>query len=490
MRHKLINKNAIKKNVILLLNLFLLIPGFLLHAQDPEPPSQPVRSPAEFEPVQSVFMQWDFSHNKLSFKELHLYLIENIIAAGAEVIIMATDKYNDVNNIIDYLKNIGGLSQSTIDTKVKLLVYHDLTAGGIYDWPRDYLCQTIYSNTINQMGLVDWNYYGGEQANFISEILRNEYYNSYNLFKISRSDPDVDEGFNLQGGNFVTDGFGALIATKDILTWWTKMETIERTKRYLKNYCGINENKNFIYPEYIIPEDHEQFDNLSSFIGHTDLYFKFIDEETIVYANYSGADPQSIALREGVESIINFINDDLTSIYNRPFNFIPIESPPPKWEIGPGGPDPTWFFRSYVNFLIVNDHVLFPIYGEGYNDLDDAAISTVKSLLPGYKIKPFLLPLSEYDAFLYGGGYIHCYTHEINRENPVIPNNGNPIDEVISTGSYDYFEHFVSKGSLTTEPDVTIEPDGFVVAKTDGTVYLQPGFTAKNGSFFRASIAR
>ncbi|MFC1476742.1 agmatine deiminase family protein, partial [Fibrobacterota bacterium] len=314
------------------------------------------------------------------------------------------------------------ISQDIIDNSIIFLDDHLFFASNAeFIWPRDYICQSIYQGPSKQPGLVDWHYFGGEHNNLVSDLLPSLLEESYNIeydfYDVPETQwPGYDVGFGLHGGNFLTDGFGAQIATKSILKGTLQYnETPERAKRYLKNYCGIDENRNVIYPELLIPEFHQEFDKLAAYIGHIDIFLKFIDEETVLYANFSGSDPQSTALREGIETLLMYINNNLTSVYGRPLKFIPIETPPPTQEDDPYG-FPQWVYYSYINFQIVNDYVLVPVFGD---DLDEDAVNTIKQYMPGYKVKQFTLSYPEYFKFIYGGGYIHCYLHEINKEDVI-----------------------------------------------------------------------
>ena len=169
------------------------------------------------------------------------------------------------------------------------------------------------------------------------------------------------------------------------------------------------------------------------------------------------------------------------------FNFIPIETPVPAYLGDPGSEQ--WVCYSYINFFAINDRVLIPAFGDIYENLDDNALNIIRQLLPGYTVKQFTFSHPDYYHFNWSGGFTHCFTHEISREDPVIPPSGIPTSKNIDAKNYDYYERFVSRNSITAGQGVVIKPGGFVLAKTDGEIRLQPGFTAEVGCFFRAQIA-
>ena len=59
---------------------------------------------------------------------------------------------------------------------------------------------------------------------------------------------------------------------------------------------------------------------------------------------------------------------------------------------------------SYMNFLIVNDAIIFPQYGDEYDDL---ACEQVQAMFPDREIVG--VPTRE---IAYGGGNIHCITQQ------------------------------------------------------------------------------
>ncbi|KAM3497186.1 hypothetical protein MY10362_009455 [Beauveria mimosiformis] len=61
---------------------------------------------------------------------------------------------------------------------------------------------------------------------------------------------------------------------------------------------------------------------------------------------------------------------------------------------------------TYVNYLVVNDGVIFPQFGD--RKADKAALKIIQDLHPGRETEPVYI----YELPFYGGG-IHCSTQEI-----------------------------------------------------------------------------
>ena len=417
-----------------------------------------IRTAAEFEPSQAVVLSWDPSHEIWGFDDLHVFLVKQALMANVDIIIECFSEgvYPDV---IEILTN-NGISSSDINNHVHFIQNENY----MFLWSRDPHAQTIYYGDDNQIGIVDWQYYGvGDYMP--AQVGRVEIIDCNNY---SAEEYYPEWQLNADGGNFLTDGFFTSFWSKRVEIDNELIGGIERVETIMENYHGINKTIILdllgIYPD--------------NFTEHMDMYMKFLDEETLLVGRLPGNPVNDI-----IESNIQEVQSQATSVWGRPYKIVRIDFPEPEivTVIDPNvGPIDLPTFYTYTNSLILNNRVLVPTFNKPE---DAAALSIYESVMSDYTIVSYdcsgIIPL---------GGAIHCITHEINRANPVITTNGIPTDATIQAGAYDYFERFVSKGSITTEAGVSIEPGGFVIAKTDGTIYLEPGFTAKNGSFFRAHI--
>ena len=60
---------------------------------------------------------------------------------------------------------------------------------------------------------------------------------------------------------------------------------------------------------------------------------------------------------------------------------------------------------SYMNFLITNNAIILPQYGD---ENDALAVQQAQEMFPGYTIEPVMTT-----EIAYGGGNIHCITQQM-----------------------------------------------------------------------------
>jgi agmatine/peptidylarginine deiminase len=249
---------------------------------------------------------------------------------------------------------------------------------------------------LDSIGFADMKYYDGrDNDNLFPSVLANK----MNL-------ANFETPLNAEGGNLMTDGFGRLVysdiigkANKDALGW-----TVAKSEETLKNIFGTQE---------LIELKALQCDGGT---GHIDLYTKFIDEQTLLVAQYpnevTAQDKQII--EDNYQALTN-----LKSTYNRPFRIIRVEHPTNDSgtytditcdQINNDA-------RNFINGLTVNNMFIFPDYYDGYTgnkEQDDRVIAFLEKTMPGYKI----IPIDSRDLSPLGGA-IHCITIQIPATNPL-----------------------------------------------------------------------
>jgi hypothetical protein len=75
-------------------------------------------------------------------------------------------------------------------------------------------------------------------------------------------------------------------------------------------------------------------------------------------------------------------------------------------------PDQGGDYRTFANALILNKSVILPIYQPSY---DTTAVSIWQKAMPGYKIRTI-----DCNSMISASGAIHCITHEIGVQNPLL----------------------------------------------------------------------
>jgi agmatine/peptidylarginine deiminase len=262
-------------------------------------------------------------------------------------------------------------------------------------------------------------------------------------------------------GNFLTDGFGFVISSDDLLNF--NGETTDIAEYWLTNCYGISR---FMVADHI---EH------NARAKHIDQYMKFLDEETLLVGQLAPTNPKAVEIEQKIENQINELMSSYLSVWGRPFKVVRIPFPDLTDELAS-------VFYTYTNSLIVNNYVLVPLYGVAE---DQQALQIYKENMPAHRVVGY-----DCREIIQYGGAIHCITHEIARKHSLIPSSGQLPDTLtVPNGSYSSYERFVARNFISAGAGVSVKAGGFVVAKTAGTIRLKSGFSAKNGCFFRAYIS-
>lgn len=321
-------------------------------------PTGNVYTPAEFAKMEGVLMTviYEDTANKKYYAEM----IKAVISSGATPYLLV-DGTNEKNTVTQSVLNTYGINASDVE----FLIYP-------YDanWSRDYGPWHIYENNIR--AIVDMEYYPDRPLDDAIPVKLGT------LWK----DKVYTTGFATEGGNFMTDGLGTCWQSTVVFEWNDESES--QINQMFKNYLGCN---NTYYPTSI-PNEGTQ---------HIDMYSKILNQDTII-VSYSksewGAKSNEItALENAAKFYENTAKPDggKWNIVRIPMTF------------SGSGEDRTYY--THTNSLIVNDHVLVPIYSKG---TDEEALNIYKKLMPNHTI----VGINANIMIPYGGS-IHCTTMQI-----------------------------------------------------------------------------
>ncbi len=326
-----------------------------------------VRTPAEWEPMQSVIITWQGFNSILS--DIVKYLKDDI-----EVIIVC----DNMSNVKTYLDNKG------IDYSENVSFY-EIPSNSL--WVRDYGPNSGYLEETGELVWIDWIY---NRPRYKDDQVPQQLGAFLNIpvYETSAAPEDLVN----TGGNFMADGLGTAFSSDLVLDenginnqYGTSNHTEGAVDSIMNQYMGIDE---YIKME-ALPYD---------LIHHIDMHMKLIDEETILVGEY----PEGIADGPQIEANIQYIIDQYETAYGRPFNIKRIPMPP-----GPDGnyPNQGDDYRTYANALIANSNIIVPTYTEEY---DTTALRIWRELMPGYNVQGIncnqIIPLS---------GALHCITKEV-----------------------------------------------------------------------------
>ncbi len=251
-------------------------------------------------------------------------------------------------------------------------------------WTRDYGPFSVYENTSDSLTLVKAHYYSGT-ADITPQILEHLKARYYNL-------TEEPEKLVFDGGNFLTDGHGQLFMDSTIIPY---QKTLDDYRPLLEKAFGLSDIVAFNGIDY-----------------HIDYYMKLVNEETFLVSKVSGGRYTDAALyNRKVKQAISYIKDNLKTSFARDYSFTYIETPP---DYDNTAENFTALSKdmTYINSLIVNDHVFVPQYG--FEPYDSLALVTYDSIMPGYTIVPI-----NYLAWSARAGSIHCVSREIGVNKPI-----------------------------------------------------------------------
>lgn len=381
------------------------------------PPSGDLRTMAEWEEIQGLFITWT------SFPSILSQIVQ---AARTQTKVYI--HCNDSNQVKTYLNGQG----------IPLSNIRYLQVGFNSIWMRDYGGNTIYKNDVDSMLMVDWIYNRPRPLDdaipeYDAAALNVPFYQTY------AAPADLVN----TGGNFMVDGFGTAFASKLIL------EENEPGNPYnvsAKNEAQIDQIMgDFMGIDRYIKMETLPYDG----IHHIDMHMKLLDEETLLFSQY----PTGISDGPQIEANLLYVLNNYNSMFGTPYKIVRIPVPPStnnQWPSNGGS------YRTYTNSVFVNNTLIFPSYREEY---DTIAIRIYKENLPGYNIVPIDCDNSGANIISQSGA-IHCITHSAGVNDPLLISHQRLQDTYQTTGTYAvdaYINHRsgIQTGTLYYRTDTT-----------------------------------
>jgi len=151
------------------------------------------------------------------------------------------------------------------------------------------------------------------------------------------------------------------------------------------------------------------------------MHMKLMNEETLLVGEY----PEGISDGPQIEANINYVLSNFTTAYGNPFTIKRIPMPPSAtgtW------PSQNAYYRTYANMVFINKTILVPVYSLSS---DSAALETIRQLMPGYKVVGI-----NCSQIISQGGAIHCITHTIGVNEPLLINHKQIANSSNTTSAY------------------------------------------------------
>ena len=196
--------------------------------------------------------------------------------------------------------------------------------------------------------------------------------------------------FVLEGGAIEVDGSGTLLTTERCLLAPTRNPKLDKAaiEKVLEHKFGVSRILWLKHGD-LLGDDTD---------GHIDTIARFSDANTIVYqACEDRDDPHYADLAAMAQELAGF-----RTAAGKPYKLVPLPLPAAMHDADDGRRLPA----GYANFLIINEAVLVPVYGDPKNDA--VALERLRPCFPGRELVPI-----ECRALIHQYGSLHCVTMQI-----------------------------------------------------------------------------
>jgi len=188
----------------------------------------------------------------------------------------------------------------------------------------------------------------------------------------------------LEGGAIESDGAGTLLATRGSIIDPRRNPEMnqQQIEQQLRHHLGFDR---FLWLDHgrLSGDDTD---------GHIDTLARFSDQQTIIHSTALPEDPDYPELQQMAVQLAAFRCRN-----GKPYRLVPLPAPAPIFD-----DDGRRLPASYANFLLINDAVLAPVYGD---PADSLAIGTLQRCFSDRQVVPFnCRPLIRQN------GSLHCIT--------------------------------------------------------------------------------
>lgn len=424
------------------------------------PPSEEVRTMAEWEEIQALTITWSTGYN-IQEETILSQIVANAVQE-CQVIIVCEEE----SEVESYLLNQG------INTENVNFIKTDFNN----IWIRDYGQNTVYKNDVGEAILVDWIYNRNRPYDDLVPEKVAEYFNM-NMHNTTQAPWDL----MATGGNFMSDGMGTAFSSELIVdensggyAWegfdgnvYYPDHTIEEINNTLEEFMGID--------NYIIMEN-LPYDG----IHHIDMHMKLLNEETLLIAEY----PEGVADGPQIEANIQYVLENYNSAFGTPYEVIRIPSPPSS---SGNYPDNNGYYRTYTNSVFVNNTVLVPFYRTEY---DTIAQRIYEEALPGYNIVGIDVDNQGENLISYSGA-IHCITHSVGVNEPLLIQHQEledsyPIEQYNVSASIQH-QSGIASATLFWTTNLEESYQSLSMTNTDGnnwSAFIEENLSAPNSVYY------
>ncbi len=334
------------------------------------------RLPAEWENGRAVLLSWphagtDWNYMLEQAQDCYYEMVK-AIAPHARILIVAPD----TAPVKARLSGIEG----------KGIFYFDVPTNDT--WIRDFGPITVEDSSGKSVACdFGFNGWGGKFRSDLDNAV-NRHLKDAGMIRCGCDDQN---SFILEGGSIESDGQGTILTTASCLLTPTRNASMTKEDIEAK-LCDTLGARKILWLDKgeILGDDTD---------GHIDTIARLAPHDTILYCTKGNneSDPQDNALGGVGESLSR-----MQSAAGLPYNLIGIPMPSPIYDPEDGHRLPA----TYANFLIINDAVILPTYGQPDND-------RVAELCLRVAFPEHIIEKVDCRALIRQHGSLHCATMQI-----------------------------------------------------------------------------
>ncbi len=375
------------------------------------PPTEAVRTMAEWEEIQSLAICWAGYDG----------ILKQIVRAAkdeCEVIIVCDDQ-SVVTSILQD-NTYGGPLPDLNNISFLVAPFNSV-------WMRDYGAECIYTNEVDSLYLLDWIYNRPRpQDDALPDAIGA--FKNIGVYSTSQAPNDIVH----TGGNFMADGAGTAFSSNLVLDengpnglYNQTVKDQAQVDALMQEWMGIS---HYIHMA-TLPNDG---------IHHIDMHMKLVDEERLLVGEF----PSGVSDGPQLETNLDIINANELNCFGQPYEVVRVPMPSSTG----GQYPPSASYRTYANNVFVNGTVIVPTYRTQY---DTIGLRILHETLPGYRIFP--IDCDNPDAnIISASGAIHCITKGIGVNDPLLIRHEHLTDTYDTQNPYPATAYIRHKSGIAT----------------------------------------
>lgn len=330
---------------------------------------------AEWEPQEAILMALPEAHTDWSYildraRNQYLRLVEAFTGHGIHVVMLCTDQAGAQKLFAEIPENLLTLVEAQ---------YNDT-------WTRDYgpLCLEKHGDLrLLDFGFNGWGLkFAADRDNLVNLFLRDRHIMNPDLYRNNRD-------FELEGGSIDSDGKGTVLTTSRCLC--SPNRNGGKSKKELNTLLHDR-----LGAEHVLWLDHGALEGDDT-DSHIDTLARLAPGNAIVFTGCRNMDdPQFEGLLAMRAQLTLFRNAQ-----GEPYNLVELPLPDPIYD-DEGQRLPA----TYANYLVSNNVVFMPTYGQEHNDF--LAAQTLKIVFPDHEVTGV-----DCTTLLWQHGSLHCATMQI-----------------------------------------------------------------------------